>query len=90
MDTQQVQTQLSQAQQITRTMTMVEEMHHRLFGNGHPGELAQLDTRITTLDKDVDDLKQSKSQAKGAFWALSGLFTLLGGTQIWSFFFKRG
>ncbi len=83
MDTQ---VNLTQAQQITRTMTIVEEMHTRLFGNGQPGELDKLGKRLETLDGEIETLKETRAHVKGVIWTIGVLFTAMGGTELWHIF----
>lgn len=77
-----------ESQKLTRVETMLEDMHLRLFGNGQPGELAKLGTRMDAMDDEIDGLKETKAHAKGAMWALGALFTALGGTEVWHVFKK--
>mgnify|MGYP001569969610 CR=1 FL=1 len=58
-------------EKIAKIEVMLEDVHHRLFGNGQPGQLSILDNRICLLEK-------LESKAKGAFWVISGLFVIVG------------
>jgi hypothetical protein len=60
---------------IVRTAAVVEEIHHRLFGNGNPGE-------IKTIQKDVQELQDYKSWIRGAFAVVALLITVFGGMLI--------
>lgn len=37
-------------ERLARIETMVEEIYHRLFGNGQPGELDRLNSRVGKLE----------------------------------------
>lgn len=41
---------LSNTQQLTRVCTLVEDIHHRLFGNGQPGFIKDSEDRIKSLE----------------------------------------
>ncbi len=89
MDTQQAEIQLNAAAKISSIETIVKDMHVRLFGNGQPGELTRIGSRIADVEKDLDTLKEDRAKAKGVLWTLTGLFTALGGTEIWHMFTKK-
>lgn len=38
-------------EQLATIKAVVEDMHHRLFGNGQPGELAELRGRASSLEE---------------------------------------
>lgn len=81
--------QIDMAVKVTRIETLMEDMHTRLFGNGQPGELAKIATRMDKQDDEIDALKETKAHAKGVMWAFGALFTALGGSQLWHLFSKR-
>ena len=56
---------------------------HRLFGNGQPGELMKLSSRL-------DIIEEFTSVVKGGFSTLAALVALLGGTELYHLFFGRG
>jgi len=60
------------AVQIARIDETVTEIHHRLFGNGQPGDIATLQRKQIETDSFI-------SQAKGALWVIGGLLTFLSG-----------
>ncbi len=66
----------SLSEQAKVTQAIVIDIHTRLFGNGQPGELDKLDTRLK-------DLERTTNWAKGAVAVIVGLVTLLGGTEIY-------
>lgn len=79
--------------ELARTLGRIEEtlknfeasftkLDHQLFGNGQPGKLSVLDTRLSVLE-------DYKSTIKGAFATLGGLVTLIGGTTLYHLFFGR-
>ena len=56
---------------IEKIATITEATHHRLFGNGQPGELQDIRDRIVPLEN-------SREKASGAMWVLGigcGLIT---------------
>ena len=57
----------------------VESMHHRLFGNGNPGEL-------DTLWKRTDSLQDWKNKVTGALIVLSFLITTLATATVYEIF----
>jgi len=46
---------------VQHTHELIEDIHHRLFGNGQPGELYKLEGRVKALEK--------------FRWKLVGIFT---------------
>jgi hypothetical protein len=38
--------------QLTKVVTIVEDMHHRLFGNGQPGFVKETEGKIANLEAD--------------------------------------
>lgn len=57
----------------------LDRFDHRLFGNGQPGEITELGSRLGVLEN-------FKSYIKGGFAALGGLVTLVGGAEIYQLF----
>ncbi len=55
--------------ELASTKTLVLDMHHRLFGNGQPGFVASMDTRVKTLEN-------TKSKGQGAIWAVTVLLAI--------------
>lgn len=86
MDKEQAQIQRVDAEKIGRIEYMVEDMHHRLFGNGQPGELTKISERMDLQDKEIDKFKVSQARAKGVVWAISAMFTAVGGRELWKYF----
>lgn len=60
---------------VARIDENVQDMHHRLFGNGQPGELQQQDDRLT-------ELEASWNKFRGVLWTLGALVSLLTSTTI--------
>lgn len=89
MNADQAQIQRDDTVNIGKIAYMVEDMHHRLFGNGQPGELDRIAVRLNVMDEEIEEIKRDKARAKGAIWALSALFTALGGGQLWHIFSKK-
>lgn len=65
----------NEGERLARIEQLCETMNARLFGNGQPGVITQFDSRL-------DLLERTEAKARGAFWMLSSLFTLLGGGTI--------
>lgn len=59
-----------QAADLIRTKTLVEDMHHRLFGNGQPGIIEKQDKRIKTLE-------EVEAKGKGAMWTFGIIGTVI-------------
>lgn len=71
------------ATEIATIKTIVTRMDTRLFGeDGNGGHVAKTDKRI-------GDLEHTEAKARGAFWALSSLFGLLGGSFL-THLFRKG
>jgi hypothetical protein len=70
METEQVQLQIVQAQQVARIETLCLEMHTRLFGAG-VGILDKHDERL-------DSLENSRAWTKGALTVMGGLLSFIG------------
>lgn len=78
METQEVQLQITQAQQVARIETLCTEMHTRLFGAG-----------VGILEKHaerLDSLEHSRSLMKGAFTVVGGLLSFVGWPHIRALF----
>ena len=60
----------------------LEAFDHKLFGNGQPGQISTLDSRMGVLEN-------FKSYIKGGFATLGGLVTLIGGTELYHLFSGR-
>lgn len=45
---------LDESTQLTRVVTLVEDMHHRLFGNGQPGIVKEQNDRLDRLEAEKD------------------------------------
>lgn len=88
MDPRQTRIERDDTERLGRIEYMIEDMHTRLFGNGQPGELDKLSTRLSVMDTEIDELKETKAHAKGAMWMVGALFTMLGGTELWHLFRK--
>lgn len=71
--------EMDQVQRLARIEAIVEDMHHRLFGNGQPGE-------VQTIKDDVSSLKSSRSWVKGGIAVLGFLVGADGIAHIRSFF----
>jgi hypothetical protein len=67
------------ATRLTAIETVLGRMEHRLFGNGQPGELSLIHSRL-------DEVEETHATAKGAFAVLSFLITLIGGGEILHWF----
>ena len=67
---------------LERFEQTLEKFDHRLFGNGQPGELSQLDHRLNVIE-------EFKSVIKGGFATLSGITALLGGTELYHLIFGK-
>jgi len=61
---------------LTEIKTTLERIDHQLFGNGQPGELAVLKTRLNLIE-------EFRSTIKGALGALAALITFIGGATLW-------
>lgn len=59
--------------------SIVSRLEYRILGNGQPGELEKLDSRIGRLEE-VED------KGRGAFWVIGVLLSILTGTQVIQFF----
>lgn len=59
-----------QVADLVRTKTLVEDMHHRLFGNGQPGILDKQDRRIKTLE-------EVEAKGKGVIWTVGIIVTVI-------------
>jgi hypothetical protein len=57
--------------QLARIVAVVEDMHHRLFGNGQPGELADLKNRASSLE-------EFKNKVLGALIIIATGITVIG------------
>lgn len=68
-----------QYEDLITTKTLVQDMHHSLFGNGQPGVIKDLQVKIEGLEK-------TKSRSEGVLWALSGIVSAIGITDIVKFF----
>ncbi len=64
-----------QYEDLIETKTLVKEMHHYLFGNGQPGIIKEIQTKIDRLEK-------TKSRSEGVLWALSAIVSFIGLTDI--------
>lgn len=53
-------------EQLTKVVTLVEDMHHRLFGNGQPGYIKDNDKRVLALETDQNRVKGMISLVKFA------------------------
>jgi len=82
MTNEEFQLRLKQAEDLSEIKAIVTRMDHALFGNGQPGIIQEYDKRI-------GELEDSKNKGKGAIWALSGLFTALGGVEVLHWFNKK-
>lgn len=60
----------------------LDAFDHKLFGNGQPGAITALGSRMSVLEN-------FKSYIKGGFATLSGIVTLIGGVEIYQFFSGR-
>lgn len=67
------------ASRLARVETMVEEIHHRLLGNGQPGE-------IDKMKEDISSLKSSRTWVKGVATALGVIITGDLGVHLKAFF----
>jgi hypothetical protein len=74
-----IQREIDTATKIAKIEVMTEEIYHRLFGNGQPGELDK-------LKEDVSSLQASRSWIKGVGAALGMLLTGDIGMHIKAFF----
>lgn len=68
-------TQEEQSEAITRIETTVIFMKEQLLGNGQPGQLTVLRSR-------VDAIEEFRSVIKGAFAVIAALITMIGGAVI--------
>lgn len=57
--------------QIAVIRAVVEDLHHRLFGNGNPGELAELRSRASSLE-------EFKNKILGALVIIATGITIIG------------
>lgn len=57
--------------EVSRLASVVDDTHHRLFGNGQPGI-------IEIHNKRLDDLEGLKDRGIGITWFLGIITTLLG------------
>ena len=57
--------------QLAVTHNTVLDMHHRLFGNGQPGEIEKLNTRISSTNDRVGKLENWRWYLLGAVAAVS-------------------
>lgn len=68
---------------LVKVSTVVDEIYHRLFGNGNEGELDQIKGRTGSLE-------EFKNKVLGAVILLSCLLGILGGGFIWHLFGGSG
>lgn len=66
---------------IARIETLLLSMDERLFGNGQPGVIAN-------MQEEIDGLKESRDNAKGAIRILAFLAGAVGLTQLIQFFHR--
>lgn len=64
-----------QSDDLVRTKTLVEDMHHRLFGNGQPGIIATMDSR-------VEKLETVKHKGQGVLWTLTVIVAIVEFIQV--------
>jgi hypothetical protein len=81
-----IQRQIDTATKIERIETMTEEIYHRLFGNGQPGELDKLKFEAEKLKTEIKDLQTTRSWAKGVMSTLGLLVTGDIGMHLKNFF----
>jgi hypothetical protein len=67
---------------LERFEQTLDRFDHKLFGNGQPGEITVLNSRIGVLEN-------FKSYIKGGFATLGALVTLIGGTELYHLFSGR-
>jgi len=60
---------------VASIKTILDTMNRRLFGNGQPGYIQDMDTRIDVLEKD-------RAKASGIMWVLGVLFSFFGGAEV--------
>lgn len=60
---------------ISSIETSVEDTHHRLFGNGQPGELE-------VLRKQQKETDATLNRGRGILMACGGLTTFVGGVEL--------
>ena len=71
---------------LIRVETKVNDMYRRLFGNGQPGDLADLRDSIDKVADRTTILEKEKSKAHGFIAAIGTLATLVGGAEVLHFF----
>lgn len=64
-----------QGETLTRVSTLVEDMHHRLFGNGQPGIIKDFDMRLK-------ELEQVKHRGQGALWTTTAIVAIIEFVQL--------
>lgn len=73
------------ALQLGRIDTLVSDMHHRLFGNGQPGIVAEYNSRLS-------ELEAQKNRVEGAikFVKFAAVITplLVGGAELYRIWLK--
>jgi len=62
---------------VVRIDTTVADMHHKLFGNGQPGELDKLHGRVSAVSDRVDSLENFKWKLVGISVGATTLASLL-------------
>lgn len=67
--------EIEQVQTIARVETLVLDMHHRLFGNGQPGVLAEFEKRLATVETARSELR---GVARFMRWSLVAAPAVLG------------
>ena len=79
-----------QSELLISIKTTLDRMDHELFGNGQPGKLRELDTKIQLLDDRVESHERFKSYIKGTFAAISTIVSALGVTEFYHLFLGKG
>jgi len=59
-----------------------QEIEHRLWGNGQPGDVQRLDGRIDMAVKQIQQLQEFRWKAVGAFGAIVGFFSFISGDGV--------
>lgn len=58
------------AERLATIETIVTRLESRLLGNGQPGELYTINTRL-------DSLEDTQAKARGALWIISAVVTFI-------------
>lgn len=67
----------SMQQQMKDQGGKIDELNRRLFGNGQPGALHRIDTRIATTERRILKMEKRWWKLEGARWAVAIIWPLV-------------